>query len=264
MKMKKIATATFLPAAITGVGLSSLAAAEAATGHVGGHVQAQLTGQHKHRRAAHGKARLWVSVRPGDTLSRIAAAHRMSWQAIYATPPNFRHLASPDLLTVGQRVRIPSRPKRREAEFAARFAAMQPRVPVATQQPSAAQSPAVPAQGSQSQTGTGQAGTGQVAGSQVPASQVPASQAPAAQAPAVTQASPSGGTSSFQQCVALHESGNNPTASSSGLYGILPSTWSSLGYSGTAGQASVAQQNAAFGKLYAQQGTQPWAPYDGC
>ena len=90
------------------------------------------------------------------------------------------------------------------------------------------------------------------------------SQAPAAQAPAVTQTSPAGGTSSFQQCVALRESGNNPTASSSGLYGILPSTWSSLGYSGTAGQASVAQQNAAFSKLYAQQGTQPWAPYDGC
>jgi hypothetical protein len=242
MTIKKIAAATFLPAAISGIGLSSLAAAQAATGHVGGHAQAQLTGQHKHRRAAHGTAHAWVSVRHGDTLSRIAGGHHMTWQAIYATPPNFRHLASPDLLTVGQRLRIPSNPKRRAAEFAARFAAMQPRVPVATQQPSATQSPAVPAQGSQA----------------------PASQAPAAQAPAATQTSPSGGTSSFQQCVALHESGNNPTASSSGLYGILPSTWSSLGYSGTAGQASVAQQNAAFSKLHAQLGTQPWAPYDGC
>jgi hypothetical protein len=232
MTIKKIAAATFLPAAISGIGLSSLAAAEAATGHVGGHARAQLTGQHKyHRRAAHGKARGWVSVRHGDTLSRIAGGHHMTWQAIYATPPNFRHLASPDLLTVGQRLRIPSNPKRRAAQFAARFAAVQPRVPVATP-PSA-----VPAQGSQ---------------------------APAAQAPAATQTSPGGGTSSFQQCVALHESGNNPTASSSGLYGILPSTWSSLGYSGTAGQASVAQQNAAFSKLYAQSGTQPWASYDGC
>ncbi len=257
MNIKKIATATLLPAAITGIGLSSVAVAEAATGHVGGHIQAQLAGQHKHHRAKHGTTRKWVSVRHGDTLSRIGAAHHMTWQAIYATPPNFRHLASPDLLTVGQRLRIPANPKRRAAEFAARFAAMQPRVPAA--QPSATQVPAVPAQGSQSQAGTGQTGTGQA-----PASQVPASQAPAAQAPAVTQTSPAGGTSSFQQCVALHESGNNPTASSSGLYGILPSTWSSLGYSGTAGQASVAQQNAAFSKLYAQQGTQPWAPYDGC
>lgn len=258
MTIKKIAAATFLPAAISGIGLSSLAAAQAATGHVGGHAQAQLTGQHKHhRRAAHGKARAWVSVRHGDTLSRIAGGHHMTWQAIYATPPNFRHLASPDLLTVGQRLRIPSNPKRRAAEFAARFAAVQPRVPGATQQPSATQSPAVPAQGSQAQGSQAQAGTGQTAAGQVPASQ-------AAQAPAATQTSPSGGTSSFQQCVALHESGNNPTASSSGLYGILPSTWSSLGYPGTAGQASVAQQNAAFSKLYAQLGTQPWAPYDGC
>jgi hypothetical protein len=162
----------------------------------------------------------------------------MTWQAIYATPPNFRHLASPDLLTIGQRVRIPSNPKRREAEFAARFAAMQPQGPVATQQPSATQAPA-------SQAG-----------------QVPAVQG--GQGPSTAPSSPAGGTSSFQQCVALHESGNNPTASSAGLYGILPSTWAQLGYSGTAGQASVAQQNAAFSKLYAQQGTQPWAPYDGC
>jgi len=261
VKIKKIATATLLPAAITGIGLSSVAVAEAATGQAGGHTQAQLAGQHR-QRAAHGKTRKWVSVRHGDTLSRIGAAHHMSWQAIYATPPNFRHLASPDLLTVGQRLRIPANPKRREAEFAARFAAMQPRVPVAAQQPSATQVPAVPAQGSQSQAGTGQTGTGQVPASQVPASQAPAAQG--TQAPSATQTSPAGGTSSFQQCVALHESGNNPTASSSGLYGILPPTWSSLGYSGTAGQASVAQQNAAFSKLYAQQGTQPWAPYDGC
>ncbi len=199
-------------------------------------------------------------MRPGDTLSRIAAAHRMTWQAIYATPPNFRHLASPDLLTIGQRVRIPSNPKRREAEFAARFAALQPRVPAATQQPSATQAPVVPGQASQFQTGTGSTGTGQAPVSQ--AGQVPAVQG--GQGPSTAPSSPAGGTSSFQQCVALHESGNNPTASSAGLYGILPSTWAQLGYSGTAGQASVAQQNAAFGKLYAQQGTQPWAPYDGC
>ena len=58
--------------------------------------------------------------------------------------------------------------------------------------------------------------------------------------------------------------GDNPTASSAGLYGILPSTWASLGYSGTAGGASVAQQTQAFQQLYAQDGTSPWAPYDGC
>lgn len=70
--------------------------------------------------------------------------------------------------------------------------------------------------------------------------------------------------SAFERCVAWRESGNNPAASSAGLFGILPSTWGSLGYSGTAGQASVAQQMAAFNRLYAQYGTSPWAPYDGC
>jgi hypothetical protein len=72
------------------------------------------------------------------------------------------------------------------------------------------------------------------------------------------------GMSSFERCVAYRESGDNPTASSAGLFGILPATWQSLGYPGTAGEASVAMQKAAFNKLYAADGTQPWAPYDGC
>ncbi len=72
------------------------------------------------------------------------------------------------------------------------------------------------------------------------------------------------GMSSFEQCVAWRESGDNPTASSAGLFGILPSTWAELGYSGTAGQASVALQKVAFTRLYAEYGAQPWAPSDGC
>ena len=70
--------------------------------------------------------------------------------------------------------------------------------------------------------------------------------------------------SSFEQCVAWRESGDNPTASSAGLFGILPATWASLGYPGTAGESSVALQKAAFDRLYAQDGTSPWASYDGC
>ena len=72
------------------------------------------------------------------------------------------------------------------------------------------------------------------------------------------------GMSAFEQCVAWRESGDNPAASSAGLFGILPSTWASLGYSGTAGTSSLAMQKAAFDRLYAQYGTSPWAPYDGC
>ena len=70
--------------------------------------------------------------------------------------------------------------------------------------------------------------------------------------------------SSFEQCVAFRESGDNPTASSAGLFGILPATWASLGYSGTAGGSSAALQKAAFNRLYAEDGAQPWAPSDGC
>jgi hypothetical protein len=74
----------------------------------------------------------------------------------------------------------------------------------------------------------------------------------------------SAGMSSFEQCVAWRESGDNPIASSAGLFGILPSTWAQLGYSGTAGQASVSLQKVAFTRLYAEYGAQPWAPSDGC
>jgi hypothetical protein len=69
---------------------------------------------------------------------------------------------------------------------------------------------------------------------------------------------------SFEKCVAWRESGDNPTASSAGMFGILPSIWAQLGYSGTAEQASVAQQVVAFHQLYLQDGTSPWGPYDGC
>jgi hypothetical protein len=93
-------------------------------------------------------------------------------------------------------------------------------------------------------------------------------QHPAATAAAPAAVSSAGsllsGMSAFERCVAWHESGDNPTASSAGLFGILPSTWASLGLPGTAGGASVATQKAAFDRLYAQYGTQPWAPYDGC
>src|SRR5258708_5706268 len=56
------------------------------------------------------------------------------------------------------------------------------------------------------------------------------------------------GMSAFERCVAWRESGDRPTASSAGMFGILPSVWASLGYPGTAGQASVAMQKAAFNR----------------
>ena len=83
-------------------------------------------------------------------------------------------------------------------------------------------------------------------------------------APAVPAASAMSATeAAFESCVAWRESSNTPT-DPDGLFGILPSTWAELGYSGTAGQASVSVQKIAFNRLYQEYGVQPWAPSDGC
>jgi len=94
-----------------------------------------------------------------------------------------------------------------------------------------------------------------------------ASGAPAAPAPA--QASTYSGSGGFQSCVIQAESGGNPSAvnpssGAGGLYQFLPSTWQALGFSGLPQNASVAEQNAAFAKEYAQSGGSAWSPYDGC
>jgi len=81
------------------------------------------------------------------------------------------------------------------------------------------------------------------------------------------------GLGAFEACVISRESGGNPRAvnpssGAGGLYQFLPSTWASLGfasaYPGGAQTAPVSVQRAAFDKLYAEAGTSPWAPYDGC
>ena len=74
---------------------------------------------------------------------------------------------------------------------------------------------------------------------------------------------------SFQACVIARESGGIATAVNSksgagGLYGFLPSTWQSLGYSGLPENAPVSVQNQAFQREYSLAGTSPWGPYDGC
>ncbi len=235
MKINKIATATLMPATIAGLALSGATAAQAATHRHTSKVAA---------RNAHGKPAEWVTVQAGDTLSGIAAAHHMTWGAIYATPPNMKVLSDPNLLTVGERLRIPENPRFREAQFKIKYAAL---------------------------LAKDFAGPGQVPVSQeqAPVSQQQADPASADEAQAEAQDQPSdggsltAGMSAFEQCVAYRESTDTPT-DPDGLFGILPSTWASLGYSGTAGEASVAEQEAAFNKLYAEDGTTPWAPYDGC
>jgi len=62
--------------------------------------------------------------------------------------------------------------------------------------------------------------------------------------------------SSFASCVAYRESTDG--AGSSNIYGITPGSGVSV-----AGD-SIAQQKQAFAQMYAQQGTAPWGPFDGC
>jgi hypothetical protein len=71
-----------------------------------------------------------------------------------------------------------------------------------------------------------------------------------------------GAPGSFQACVAWRESSDG--TASSDVYGILQLLWSDLGFAGSPYDASLATQDAAFWKLYDMDGTQPWAPYDGC
>jgi resuscitation-promoting factor RpfC len=102
--------------------------------------------------------------------------------------------------------------------------------------------------------------------------------APAAAAPAQVPQTPppaasTAGMSAFEACVISAESGGNPQAvnpvsGAGGLFQFLPSTWAALGYAasypGGAQTAPVSVQEAAFAEEYAQAGTAPWAPYDGC
>jgi LysM repeat protein len=180
------------------------------------------------------------TVQPGDTLSGIAASAGVSLTKVEAAN---KWIKNPNLIYVGQVVHVPDG-----------RSGITPAAPTYYQAPASPGTSSAGSDTSDAASGTSSASTGY------------SSSAGTSSASTGTSATSGGGSapSSFQQCVAWRESGNNPTASSAGLYGILPSTWASLGYSGTAGSASVAQQNQAFQQLYAQDGTSPWAPYDGC
>jgi hypothetical protein len=233
VNIKKIARAAVVPTAIAGVTLSTGVAAYAAL--------SDSPPPKVHHRAD--AAAQWVTVRSGQTLQGIAAAHDMSWQAIAGTPPNYLHLHYPYRVTPGEHLRIPADPRLR----AAQFRAWQRRAAAA--RAAAAQRATAAAEAASQQQAAGQ--DGQQAAATQPSQQPESLQAVLASA------------SSFEQCVAWRESTDTPT-DPDGLFGILPSTWAELGYSGTAGEASVAQQQQAFTQLYAEYGAQPWAPSDGC
>jgi Tfp pilus assembly protein FimV len=99
----------------------------------------------------------------------------------------------------------------------------------------------------------------------VPAVAAPTETAAVQDAPAAPAAS----AGSFQECVISRESGGDAQVmNGSGHYGLYQfsySAWVAAGGSpADFGNASVAEQNQVFATAYAQDGTSPWAPYDGC
>jgi Transglycosylase-like domain/LysM domain len=199
-------------------------------------------------------------VRSGDTLSRIAGRKWGNpgwWPRLWYA--NRSHVRNPDIIRVGQLLRLPYGKAPKHSTVVQALAAI-PKPPPPPKVHTAA-------------VVRGYDGDGDHDGDR--------SDAPAAThhkrhhhyARAVAQASYSGAPGSFQACVIRAESGGNPRAvnpssGAGGLYQFLPSTWASLGYAaqypGGAQTAPVSVQNAAFQKLYAEAGTSPWAPYDGC
>lgn len=185
-------------------------------------------------------ARHDIVVQRGDSLSAISLHEygtAAEWPALWWA--NRRQVADPSMIVPGERLVVPSGLRAsRWLVRAAQVADAAPRHgrPVAV---------ARPASGAPVSDGASVADT----------------VAPAA----VRRAAPG----SFQSCVIQRESSGNPRAvnpssGAGGLYGFLPSTWHGLGFPGLPENASVAEQNSAFAKEYAQSGTSAWAPYDGC
>ncbi len=188
-----------------------------------------------HPGAAH-HASHYTTVHAGDTLSSISQhefGSAASWPALWWA--NRHTVRNPSVIQAGERLRVPNSDHVSRGVDRAALAAI----------PAAAPAPAPLS---------------------APASTVAAT--PAAPAQEVTTVY-NGASGSFQSCVIQAESGGNSAAvnassGAGGLYGFLPSTWQALGFSGLPENASVAEQNAAFAKEYAQSGSAAWAAYDGC
>jgi resuscitation-promoting factor RpfC len=183
-------------------------------------------------RGRHAAPRSVYTVVAGDTLSRISARF-CGTAADYPSLAAASGISDPNLIYAGQAIKLRCHHRA---------------PPAASPAPSASANDG--------------AASGSSAGSST------AAPAPAQQAQVGTA-----GMSAFESCVISHESGGNPQAvnpssDAGGLFQFLPSTWAGLGYAGAypggAQTAPVSVQEAAFAKLYAEAGTSPWAPYDGC
>lgn len=190
------------------------------------HPAATLTAVEVFREAA-ARPPAEIVVRRGDSLSGIAARYHIEWPGLYEA--NRAVIGgNPDLLMPAERLRIPS--KAAAARLAASY---RPSAVTVTWVPSAASSITEPA------------------------------------AADATSPEPAASAGSFQQCVISRESGGDAQVmNGSGHYGLYQFSYSSWvaagGNPADFGNASVAEQNQVFATAYANDGTAPWAPYDGC
>lgn len=196
------------------------------------------------------------AVKPGDTLSAIAAAHGTSYERIAADS----HISDPDLIFPGEELTITTGTARADAAVSTTVHAAAGKVWGKTY--------GYPYK----------CGDGDGDGYDEPCSKVfPAHvQAPVHPHAAVTVSSE---TSSYgrsyhasggmEACIIARESGGNPDVTNAsghwGLYQFSESTWVASGGSPSSfGSASAAEQHRVFENAVAARGYSDWAPYDGC
>ena len=177
--------------------------------------------------AAHHHGHGAYTVRPGDTLSAIAAheyGRAADWPALWWA--NRHRVPNPSMITAGQRLRLPGSPRVRQEMVHAAMAA----IPA----PPSAASPVG---------------------------------APAAAPPAATGAGPAPGSSggvNWSAIAACESGGNWSTNTGNGFYGGLQftqQTWQAYGgsqYAASANRATPAQQIAVAQRVVAGQGIGAW------
>ena len=163
-------------------------------------------------------------IKPGDTLSGIAASHGVKLAAVEVANPQIKN---PDMIFPGQTVKLP---KGSTASHGSHT----------TSAHKSAHSYSAPSQRSSSHTTHAATQSYSSGYSSSSLSDIP------------------GVPSSFAACVAYRESTDlkNPAARGN-AYGIIPAS----GYNGYA--MTLSQQKQTFAKLYREYGTRPWAS-DGC
>jgi hypothetical protein len=183
------------------------------------------------------------TVQPGDTLSGIAqelCGAARDWVGLWHANP---HITDPDLIYSGNQLAVACT----SGQGAVVTAAVAPSRPSGNGDPDRDDGSSPASASSSPSTSPGSRASSLRGGSSVnPASY--------------------GG---FQACVISRESGGNSQVMNStghyGLYQFSASTWAAAGGNpDDFGHASVAEQNQVFAQAYAQFGSSPWAPYDGC